>query len=123
MIRIVGLQRNESVAQEFVLLQNQGALRLNLRGHLVVSETALDEGDLGHAAHVFADDVLIPPGMYVLLFSGKGVSRWARTRDGALVYYAFMNRDAAVWDRSNGPLHLLCTQHTFSERPPALLLR
>jgi len=122
-IRIVGLQRNESVGQEFVLLQNQGSLRLNLRGHLVVSEAALDEGDLTQAAHAFNDDVLIPPGMYVLLFTGAGLSRWARTRDGALVYYSFMNRANSVWDCSTGPLHLLCTQHTFCERPPALLLR
>jgi len=121
-IRIVGLQRNESATQEFVLLQNQGSLRLNLRGHLVVSDSALDEGNLNQAAHAFADDVLIPPGMYVLLSSGAGNCRWARTRDGALVYYAFMNRDAPVWERTYGPIHILSTQHTFTERVPALLL-
>ncbi len=123
MIRIVGLQRNESTTQEFVLLQNQGSLRLNLRGHLVVSETAIEDSDLSVAAHAFSDDILVPPGMYVLLFTGSGVARWARTKDGALVYYAFMNRDFAVWDRAAGPLHVLCPQHTFTERPPALLLR
>lgn len=122
-IRIVGLQRNESVAQEFVLLQNQGSLRLNLRGHIVVSENAITESDLTQAAHAFSDDVLIPPGMYVLLITGNGQSRWARTKDGALVYYAFMNRDSSVWNRYSCPVHLLCTQHTYSERPPALLLR
>ncbi len=123
MIRIVGLQRNESAAQEFVLLQNQGSLRLNLRGHLVLSEVAIDEGDLTNAAHIFNDEALIPPGMYVLLFTGAGTPRWARTKDGALVYYAFMNRSQPVWERCTGPVHLLSTQHSFSERPPALLLR
>lgn len=123
MIRIVGLQRSESARQEFVLLQNQGSLRLNLRGHLVVSEAALEDGDLTYAAHAFSDDVLVPPGMYVLLFTGNGESRWARSRDGAIVYYAYMNREQPVWDRAPGPLHLLSTQHTFSERAPALLLR
>ncbi len=123
MIRIVGLQRNQSVAQEFVLLQNQGSLRLNLKGHLVIGELALNEGDLTHAAYAFGEDVLIPPGMYVLLFSGSGVSRWARTRDGAQVYYSFMNRQTSVWEQNPGPIHLLSTQHSFSERPPALLLR
>ena len=123
MIRIVGLQRNESAAQEFVLLQNQGSLRLNLRGHLVLSETAIDDGDLTRSSHIFNDEALIPPGMYVLLFTGSGTPRWARTKDGAMVYYTFMNRDQSVWERSSGPVHLLSTQHSFSERPPALLLR
>jgi len=122
-IRIVGLQRNESTAQEFVLLQNQGSLRLSLRGHLVVSDAAIEHADLSFAAHAFNDDVLIPPGMYVLLSTGRGTPRWTRTKEGALVYYAYMNRDSAVWDRIVGPLHILCTQHTFTERPPALLLR
>ena len=123
MIRIVGLQRNESTTQEFVLLQNQGSLRLSLRGHLVVSEAAIEDANLSVSAHAFSDDVLVPPGMYILLFTGCGTPRWTRSKDGALVYYAFMNRDTAVWDRSTGPLHVLCTQHTYSERPPALLLR
>lgn len=123
MIRIVGLQRSESTAQEFVLLQNQGSLRLNLRGHLVVGETAIESSDLSLAAHAFSDEVQVAPGMYVLLFTGHGAPRWVRTRDGALVYYAYMNRDLPVWDRSAGPLHILSPQHTFTERPPALLLR
>ena len=88
-----------------------------------MSETAIEEADLSRAAHVFNDDVLIPPGMYVLLFSGAGTARWARTKDGALVYYAFMNRDSSVWDRCTGPVHLLSTQHSFADRAPALLLR
>ena len=122
-IRIVGLQKSESARQEFVLLQNQGSLRMNLRGHVVVSDAAMEGAQLSEAAHAFSDDVLIPPGVYVLLFSGHGEPRWARTRDGALVYYTFMGRDFAIWDRWSGPLHVLCTQHTYSERPPALLLR
>jgi len=122
-IRIVGLQRNESAKQEFVLLQNQGSLRMNLRGHLVISEAAIEQSDLSIGAHAFSDEALVPPGMYILLFTGHGSPRWTRTREGALVYYAFMNRDTSVWDRSAGPLHVLCPQHTYTERPPALLLR
>jgi len=122
-IRIVGLQRNSSPSQEFVLLQNQGSLRLNLRGHIVLSEAALCDADLASAAYALTDDVLVPPGMYVLLFSGYGTSKWARTRDGALVYYAYMNRDSCLWEQFEGPVHLLSMQHTFSERAPALLLR
>lgn len=119
----MGLQRNESTAQEFVLLQNQGSLRLNLRGHMVLSDAAIEASDLSFSAHAFNDDVQVPPGMYVLLSTGRGTPRWTRTKEGALVYYAFMNRDACVWERVAGSLHVLSTQHTFTERAPALLLR
>jgi hypothetical protein len=114
-IRIVGVQKNASPSEEFVLLQNQGALRLNLRGHLILSECAID-GSLCNTAHAFSDDVLVPAGMYVCLYSGFGESRWVKTKDGALVYYAFMGRDRAVWRDTIGPLHVLCTQHSYSER-------
>lgn len=123
MIRIIGVQRNDSPAKEFILLQNQGSLRTNLRGHLVLSESAIAESDLSFAAHVFADDALIPAGMYVLLATGSGEPRWAKTKDGALIYYAFMNRGGPVWDRAAGPVHILNLQHTYTERGPALLLR
>lgn len=120
-IRIVGLQRSDSAAREFVLLQNQGSMRMTLRGHIIVSDSAVEDSNLSQAAHVFSDDVLIPAGMYVLLFTGHGNPRWTRTRDGALVYYAYMGRDRSVWDRTAGPLHILNTHHTFCERAPALM--
>lgn len=123
MIRIVGVQRNDSPSKEFVLLQNQGSLRINLRGHLVLAEMAIEESDLSFAAHVFADEALIPPGMYVLLSTGSGEPRWTKTKDGAMLFYAFMNRERPVWDRAGGPLHVLSPHHTYTERGPALLLR
>ena len=123
MIRIVGIQRNEVPEREFVLLQNQGSMRLNLRGHLVMSQSAIEGADLTMTAHAFADDVLVPPGMFVLLSTGYGEPRWAKTKDQQLVYYAFMGRAHTVWDRCSGPIHVLGTQHTFTERSPAMLLR
>lgn len=123
MIRIVGVQRNEKPDKEFILLQNQGALRLNLKGHLVASETAIASSDLGHAAHAFADEILIPPGMYVLLSTGSGESRWTKTKDGTMIYYTYMHRGSSVWERSTGAVHLLAMQHTHVDRGPALLLR
>lgn len=123
MIRIIGVQRNDSPSKEFVLLQNQGSLRTNIRGHVVLSETAITDSDLSFAAHVFSDDVLVPAGMYVLLSTACGEPRWTKTKDGAMIYYAFMNRGGPVWDRSEGPVHVLNLQHTYVERGPALLLR
>jgi len=124
LIRIVGVQRHESPRQEFILLQNQGGLRINLKGHLVVADSAFERGDLSQAAHAFSDDALIPPGMYVLLFTGSGEPRWGKTKDGAMVFYTYMNRADSIWEHTPGPLHVLNKHHTYAERSPnALLLR
>jgi hypothetical protein len=124
LLRIIGVQRNESPDKEFVLLQNQGSLRINLRGHVLISETALDGRDLNRSAHVFSEEVLVPAGMYVLLITGQGEPKWSRTKDGALIYHAYMGREFPVWDRSEPPLHVLCKQHSFAEpREPVLVLR
>jgi hypothetical protein len=88
-----------------------------------MSQSAVDGADLGAAAHAFSDDTLIPPGMYVLLLTGAGESRWTKTKDQQMVYYAYMGRNQPVWDRCAGPIHVLATQHTFVERAPAMLLR
>jgi len=121
-LRIVGVQKNAFAEQEFVLLQNQGSLRVTLRGHVVLSECAVDSGDLGITAHAFKDEVHIPPGMYVILFSGQGDPRWAKTKDGAMVYYTYMGREASVWHHRPGPFHVLNRVHTYSERREALLV-
>ena len=123
MIRIVGVQRNELPEKEFILLQNQGSLRINLKGHLVASENAIASSDLSFAAHALADEALIPPGMYVLLSTGCGEPKWTRAKDGAMIYYTYMNRTTSVWERSCGSVHLLSMQHTYADRGPALLLR
>jgi hypothetical protein len=114
-IRIVGLQRNESPEAEFVLLQNQGSMKTPLRGHVLMSEDTIALGDRDRA-HVFRDDAVIPPGMYVLLTTGCGESRWAKSRDGSLVFYCYMNRSETVWSDAATPMHVLATQHTFAER-------
>jgi hypothetical protein len=121
-LRIVGVQKNAFAEQEFVLLQNQGSMRISLRGHVVLSECAVDSGDLGITAHAFKDEVNVPPGMYVILFSGIGTPRWAKTKDGAMVYYSYMRREASVWTRSDGPLHVLNRVHTYQQRREALLV-
>lgn len=107
-----------------MLLQNQGNLRVNLRGHVLVSQCAVENGDLSGAAFAFNQDTLIPAGMYVVLVSGHGEPRSIKTKEGSLIFYAYMNRNASVWDTASGPLHLLATQHTYAtERAPALTLR
>lgn len=86
-----------------------------------MSDRAID-GDRS-AKHVFDNDASIPGGMYVLLTSGIGESRWAKTKDGAMVYYAFMNRERPVWSDTTGALHILSIQHSYVERPVESLLK
>jgi hypothetical protein len=114
MIRIVGIQRSEDPDREFVLLQNQGSRRVTLRGHGIVSEEAIETD--GDAAFFLKDDVLIPPGLYVLLKTGCGQNRWGRTKDGTNVYFCHMNRLEPVWMRVRGPVHVLAMQHSYVER-------
>jgi hypothetical protein len=123
LIRIVGVQRSAIPEKEFVLLQNQGSLRLRLRGHVLVSDASFEASDLSLGSHAFADEELIPPGMFVLLFTGSGTPKWAKTKENQLVYYAYMNKRNAVWEGVPGAVHILSTHHTYTERPPALLLR
>jgi hypothetical protein len=122
LLRIVGVQKSESANSEFVLLQNQGSMRVNLRGHAVLSEDAVDFG-MCEASHVFRDDVHLAPGMYAILISGYGLNQWRRTKDGMNVYHVYMGRDEVIWSRCRLPLHVLCTQHSYSEKPEPLLLR
>ena len=121
MIRIVGIQRSESPNEEFVLFQNQGTLREILRGHVVLSETALECSEQLALSHVFRDEEQIPSGMYVILYTGHGKPRWARTKENALVYFAYMGRDESVWSQCQGPLHLLMKQHSYAARGSQLM--
>lgn len=124
MIRIVGLQRNPSPDQEFILLQNQGSMRINLRGHVILTESAFLSGILGDSYFSFTQDMTIAPGQYVVLYSGFGTARMVRTKDGMMVYHVYMGRELSVWQNSLLPLHVLGIQHSYQERTEkSLLLR
>lgn len=114
MFRIIQVNRSETVNSEFVLLQNQGNMRLPLRGVTVMSDCAIETRDLG-LAHVFSEDALIPPGAFILLHTGTGEHTATRCRDG-IIYRTFMNRDDRVWSLCPGSIHVLAPQHTFVER-------
>ncbi|HMS53792.1 MAG TPA: hypothetical protein PKA27_00195 [Fimbriimonadaceae bacterium] len=123
MLRIVGVQRNESPEREFILLQNQGSMRVNLRGHVLMSEQALDSGSLYATSHVFQDDVHIMPSAYVLLFTGCGESRWTRSKEGSNVYQAYMGQDRTIWSRLEGAIHIMHAHHVFVERDHLIMRR
>ena len=116
MLRIVGIQRDSSVNREFVLLQNQGSMRVILRGHVLMADRSITTGNLTDHGHAFHEEEAVPSGMFVLLRSGPGEPKWGKTKEGQMVYHAFMDRQEAVWPASAGALHVLKTQHTFAER-------
>src|SRR5690349_13825679 len=116
MIRIVGVQRSDEVAQEFILLQNQGNMKVNLRGHALVADLELLGLDGAGALHLFADDVEIHAGAYVLLRTVPCRPHWNQCAEGQLIFYASMGRHELVWSRCEGAIHLLKPQHTYCER-------
>lgn len=116
MVRIVGVQRSDDSSKEFVLLQNQGSLRANLRGITLIAGCTV--GSSQPALYVFPDDVDVAPGNFVLLKTGPCAGRWCLTSDGQRVFYTGMGRREPFWSRFRGEVHLLGIQHTFCERSP-----
>lgn len=116
MLRIVGVQRNDNPVEEFVLLQNQGHMRVSLHGHLLVAESAYQEVPLDRCAYAFSDDEFIPPSLFVILSTATGQPHWGKTKDGSYVYYTYMNRASGFWNGCSLPLHILAPQHTFVDR-------
>jgi hypothetical protein len=124
MLKIVGIQRGQSAAEELVLLQNQGVLKVTLRGHAILDEIALEEGLYYEPCrvHVFQEDVRIPAGCYVLLVTGNGENGWFKSADGSLIYVTHRGLPTPVWSSST-TLHLLAPTHCRkSEANKALLL-
>ena len=123
MLRIVGVHRSEIVEQEFLLLQNQGSLRVCLKAHVVLAERAVTEGSLSRFAHVFSEEESIHPGLFALLSTGAGLPHWGKTRDGSHVYHAYAGLREPLWNACEGPIHILSPCHSFSERLEILALR
>jgi hypothetical protein len=114
MIRIVGVQRSEVPNQEFVLLQNQGNMRELLRGRALIEDGAFHEQSGG--IHLFADDVRIGPGQFVMLRSCVGEPHWGTSKDGAIVYFTYAGRKAPIWSTAAQAVHLLSADHTHTPR-------
>jgi hypothetical protein len=114
MIRILGVQRAEPGREEFVLLQNQGAMRVLLRGHVLLADDSIGNKDL--LAYAFDDEVHVMPGNYVLLKTGPCARRWCMGPEGHRVYYTSMGRPQPQWSLCEGPVHLLAPQHTYCGR-------
>ena len=114
MVRIVGVQRSSEVGQEFVLLQNQGSMRVSMKGFALVADGALSGEDA--PVCVLTDEIDLHPGMYMLVRSCIGPARWTKIGEGAPVYYSYLGRTNTLWGPSHNPVHLLAPDHTYVER-------
>jgi hypothetical protein len=115
MIRIAGLQKGYSAQDEFVLLQHQGTMRSQLRGHVLMAESVLT-GAPG-SQFVFTDEIWVNSGQFVLLRSGVGTNGWRPSKDGSMVYFVHANALRPLWSEAElVHLHLLHVQHSYVER-------
>ncbi len=114
MLRIVGVQRSQEPNEEFVLLQNQGVLKVNLKGHLLAPECAFDCNGSFSSETVFAfhDDIIIPPKVFVMLVTGTGDDGWTKSKDGSLIYCKFWQKNRTVWSHMESPIQILGVLHS-----------
>jgi hypothetical protein len=115
MIRIVGVQPNENLGQEFVLLQNQGNMRINLRGYALLADTTLEDPPGLQTVFVINQDILIPPGHHAAIRTGTGTSNWCHKHDGYHIYHYFLNRNSQLWN-DGSVVHLLTPTHKFATK-------
>jgi hypothetical protein len=129
MLRILCVQRGQTPEEEFILLQNQGVLKVCLTGFMLTEESVVRGGREPDPSRtfVFWENIWMPPNTYAIVVTGKGEDGWRRCRDGTLVYHAFWNRDRVVWSTREEPIHLLGIVHTKApeewQKDPSLVLR
>ncbi len=121
MLRIVEVHRNPDTQNEYIVLQNHGALKIGLKGHMIANEDAICAGSHDNT-FAFSDEVQIPASCYVLLITGRGTNGWHRDPDSKPVYCVFLNRQESIWTKEQGPIHLLNVVHTSLPRSEGLLV-
>ncbi len=97
MLKIVEVHPAANPQSEYVVLQNQGLVTVNLRGWAVCTEDYL-EGSAQEAVagmYVFRDDIPVKPYARVVLFTGEGIAGWVPTVDGKQAYCAYWGRTQA----------------------------
>lgn len=118
MLRIVGVQRGSRPEEEFILLQNQGSLRVLLRGHAILSDASDTlPARLASRMYAFTLDEKVLSGGFVLLSSTRGSDGWVKTKDGSQVLRVFANCDQVLWSDHPGTIMILAPQHVYPERP------
>ena len=108
MLRIVEIHPAQEASGEYIVLQNQGVVSINLQGWAVSTEVYLQGGSEGYSQniYVFKSEVMISPYTHIVLFTGKGKEGWMPTNDGKRAYCAYWERNESIWNHSS-KIHLL----------------
>ena len=102
MLKIIEVHPSANPQGEYVVLQNQGLVTVNLRGWAVCTEDYL-EGNTHEAVagmYIFREEIVVKPYARVVLFTGCGDAGWVPTVDGKQAYCAYWGRTQTVWKRS-----------------------
>ena len=108
MLKIVEVHPAANPQGEYVVLQNQGLVTVNLRGWAICTEDYLTGSPQEAAAgmYVFREDIAVKPYARVVLFTGGGEAGWVPTVDGKQAYCAYWGRTQAIWKHSQ-TVHVL----------------
>jgi hypothetical protein len=117
----MAVQRSDDPQREYVLLQNHGSLRVDLKGHVLADDVGLEKSDR-ERMHVFSSDAQIPAMAYVLLITGKGKDGWYQDNDARPVYCVYWNKSTPIWSARLDPIHLLNVIHTNRPRSEGLII-
>jgi hypothetical protein len=114
MLKIEEVHASAGVQGEYVVLQNQGLLTVNLRGWALCTNAFLEGDDtrIAEEMYIFREDEQIKPYTRVVLFTGKGDNGWVPTIDGRLAYCAYWGRQERIWTITSH-VHVL---HLFTSR-------
>jgi hypothetical protein len=121
MLKIVEVHTTPRAQSEYVVLQNQGLVNVNLRGWALCTDAFLeaDTRKLVDEMYVFREDVQIKPYARVVLFTGRGENEWMDTIDGKHAYCVYWCRNEPIWGDAGSVnvLHMLTTRRVVSQVP------
>ena len=126
MLKIEEVHTSAGVQGEYIVLQNQGLLTVNLRGWALCTDAFLDgdETQLVNGLYVFREEEQIKPYTRVVLFTGSGVNGWVPTIDGRLAYCAYWGKKERIWTLANyvHVIHLFTSKKVVHSESTALTL-
>ena len=95
-LRIIGAEPHVKADEDYVLLQNSGVLSLELNGHALLAHGTETHRAEPSIWHIFRCGVIVPPKAFVMLKSGFGPNRIARTPDGYWIYVCHAGQTAPL---------------------------
>ncbi len=108
MLKIIEVNASYVAQGEYVVLQNEGLVNVNLRGWALCTDAFLgvDNNKMADEMYIFKEDVQIKPYARVVLFTGSGETEWKPTIDGKQAYCAYWGRVEPLWTEA-GSVHVL----------------